>query len=151
MLDQFQVADLPMSEALLALETASLRHVSSALAESECRAVLLLEPGTGRLRGVVMRDVVERLGARLAEMHVGMLPVMGVVELPPTALLVEAARLVAVAGVGAVVCRKEASLDPQLVLRGDLLALDDWAPLVEARARRLVRPGEAQAPAVRVA
>ncbi|MCU0696950.1 MAG: hypothetical protein MUC96_10505 [Myxococcaceae bacterium] len=135
MLDQFQVCDLPLLDVVLALESTPLRDVRVALEPSECRCVLVLE-GSGGFRGLVMRDTVLRHAARLSDMRVGMLPMLGVVELAPSALLIDAARAVATAGVGALVSRVAEWTDPQVMLRDEMLNLTDWAPLLDRRARR---------------
>jgi hypothetical protein len=136
MLDQFQVRDLPLFDVVLALESTPLRDVVAALEPSDCRAVLVLD-AVGGLRGLVMRDTVLKHVQRLSDMRVGLLPVLGVVELKPEALLNEAARVVSAAGVGAVICRRSSVSDPQAMLRDEMLNLTDWAPLVDARSARL--------------
>jgi hypothetical protein len=135
MLDQFQVGDLPLLDVVLALETTPLRDVQAALESSDCRCVLVLDSGAG-LRGLVMREAVLRHAPRLSDLRVGMLPMLGVVELASSALLSDAAREVSTAGVGALVCRLEALSDPQVMLRDEMLNLTDWAPLIERRAQR---------------
>lgn len=137
MLDQFQVRDLPLSDVILALETAPLKAVVSAI-EAECVGVLVLDQdGTGR--GLVMRDAVLKHSSRLEAMNVGLLPALGVVELDPTSTLLDAARAVSRAGVGAIVCRVTEARDPQVMLRDAMLNITDWQPLIEARSRRLDR------------
>jgi hypothetical protein len=135
MLDQFQVCDLPLLDVVLALETTPLRDVGVALESSDCRCVLVLDAGAG-FRGLAMRDTVLRHAGRLSDMRVGMLPLLGVVELAPSALLIDAARAVSTAGVGALVCRLGELSDPQVMLRDEMLNLTDWSPLQERRAQR---------------
>lgn len=135
MLDQFQVRDLPLRDVVLALETTPLRAISAALESQSCIGVLVLD-GEGTGRGLVMRDAIERHASRLQEMHVGLLPALGVVELDGASTVLDAARAVARAGVGAIVCRVDESRDPQVMLRDEMLNITDWQPLIDARARR---------------
>lgn len=136
MLDQFQVRDLPLFDVVLALETTPLRHVVAAFSADSCRGVLVLDT-EGQPRGLVMRETLERHVARVGELRVGMLPVLGVVELEPHAMLHEAAFAVSKAGVGALVCRTSERSDPRAMLRDEMLNLTDWKPLLDARTERL--------------
>jgi hypothetical protein len=135
MLDQFQVCDLPLLDVVLALESAPLRDVGLALDASDCRCVLVLD-ANGGFRGLAMRDTVLRHAGRLSDLRVGMLPLLGVVERSASELLIDAARAVSTAGVGALVCRVDEATDPQVMLRDEMLNLTDWSPLLERRAQR---------------
>ena len=66
-----------------------------------------------------------------------------VVELDGDSTLLDAARAVSRAGVGAIVCRIDESRDPQVMLRDEMLNITDWQPLIDARSRR---QGQADAP-----
>jgi hypothetical protein len=147
MLDEFQVRDLPLFDVVIALETAPLNAVVQALEDCSSRGVLVLDPHAAP-RGLVLRDSVFRLAARLslAEMRIGMLPLMGVVELSPDALLIDAARAVAAAGAGGIVCRLAELTDPMVMLRDEMLNVTDWAPLRESRSKR--ESGRVAAPAL---
>lgn len=136
MLDQFQVRDLPLFEVVLALETTPLKDVLAAFEAGESRAALVLDEA-GNARGLVMRDTIVRHAPRVSDLRVGMLPLLGVVEMRPDAMLQEAAHAVSKAGVGAVVCRTSDHRDPRAMLRDEMLNLTDWAPLVDARSQRL--------------
>lgn len=135
MLDQFQVRDLPLREVLLALESTALQHLVPVLQTNEVETVLILDAG-GTPRGVVTREAVLRHTSRLAEMRVGLLPALGVVEVSAETSLSEAAAAVARAGVGAIVCRTEPLTDPKVMLRDEMLNITDWEPLIESKTRR---------------
>lgn len=136
MLDQFQVRDLPLFDVVLALETTPLKDVLAAFEAGACRAALVLDV-EGTPRGLVMRETLERHVPRVGELRVGMLPVLGIVELEPHAMLQEAAFAVSKAGVGAIVCRTGEDRDPRAMLRDEMLNLTDWSPLMDARSERL--------------
>ncbi len=135
MLDQFQVRDLPLREVLLALESTALQHLVPMLQTKEVETVLILDE-VGTPRGVVTREAVLRHTTRLAEMRVGLLPALGVVEVSAETSLSEAAVVVARAGVGAIVCRTEPTSDPKVMLRDEMLNITDWEPLIESKTRR---------------
>lgn len=135
MLDQFQVRDLPLREVLLALESTALQHLVPILQANEVQTVLVLDPA-GLPRGVVTRESVLRHTPRLPDMHVGLLPALGVVEVNAETSLSEAAAAVARAGVGAIVCRIDPQLDPVVMLRDEMLNITDWEPLIESKTRR---------------
>lgn len=136
MLDQFQVRDLPLFDVVLALESTPLKDVLAALDADRCRAALVLD-ADGGARGLVLRETLERHVPRVAQLRVGMLPVLGVVELEPHAKLQEAAFAVSKAGVGALICRTGQYRDPRAMLRDEMLNLTDWTPLMDARSERL--------------
>ncbi len=134
MLDQFEVADLPMQEVVTLPETTSLQRASAVLQQRNAELLLVTEP-EGRAKGVLRADMVSELASLAPHGPLSRMSYLGLVEVPATTPLLDAVRVVSQSGIGALAVRHAGEI--RLVSRDALLDFNAWQLLFRARARRL--------------
>lgn len=140
MLETFEVRDLPRHRTAQVLESTPVRVAADMVRAGGLAWVVVMVPGEP-LRGVVRGDAVLRVAQRSPDAPVGMLPIMGVVQVVSSTRLIDAVRLASQPNVGALLSIEDSGW--WIVARDELMSLDSWEPLRAARDARLV--AEAQA------